>query len=135
MKLLHFIERFFVFLKKNFTHWNLWQKRGKMGENYPQGAGKSMPILRLFVRIFCLPILILCYLIKWLSLAVIACGSNILSPVLWFIGVCCVYTIIKQQWDQTLLLLIIGAAGLFLFAGAITVAAIAQGVATVLLNL
>lgn len=98
----------------------------------PQGAGNSTPILRLFVRIFCLPILILCCLVKWFALAVIACGAYILSPVLWFIGVCCVYTIIKQQWDQTLLLLIIGAAGLILFAGVITVAAIAQGVATAL---
>lgn len=91
-----------------------------------------MPILRLFVRIFCLPILILCYLIKWLALAVIACGSYILSPVLWFVGVYCIYTVLKQQWDQTLLLLIIGSAGIVLFAGVIAVAAIAQGVANAL---
>lgn len=94
-----------------------------------------MPILRLFVRLLCLPIIILCYFLKWLAIAVIACGSYILSPVLWFIGVCCVYTIIKQQWDQTLLLLIIGSAGAVLFGGVIAVATIAKGVATVLLNL
>lgn len=74
-----------------------------------------MPILRLFVRIFCLPIIVQCYLFKWLSLVAIACGSYILSPVLWFVGTCCVYTVLKQQWDQTLLLLIIGAAAVFLF--------------------
>ncbi len=94
-----------------------------------------MPILRLFVRIFCLPLIILCCLIKWLALAVITCGSYILSPVLWFLGVCCVYTIIKQQWDQTLLLLIIGAAAGFLFIGVAAVAAIAQGIATTLQNM
>lgn len=91
-----------------------------------------MPVLPLLLRIFCLPILILCYLIKWLALAVITRGSYILSPVLWFIGAYCIYTVLKRQWDQTLLLLIIGSAGAVLFAGVIAVAAIAQGVADVL---
>lgn len=91
--------------------------------------------MKFVLRILCLPLVAICCVIKWIAILTIKCSSNILSPILWFIGACCVHTVIKQQWDQTLLLLIIGSAGMFLFAGAITVAAIAQGVATALLNL
>lgn len=91
--------------------------------------------MKFVLRALRLPLVALCWIINWLALLAIQCGSYILSPVLWFIGVCCVYTAIKQQWNQTLLLLIIDSAGMFLFAWAITVAAIARGIATALLNL
>lgn len=91
--------------------------------------------MKFVLRALYLPLVAICYIIKWLALLAIQCGCYILSPILWFIGVCCIYTVLKQQWDQTLLLLIIGSAGIFLFAGAITVAAIAQGIATALQNL
>lgn len=90
--------------------------------------------MKFVLRILFLPLVALCWIIKWLALFAIQCGSYILSPILWFIGACCVYTVIKQQWDQTLLLLIISSAGGFLFIGVAAVAAIAQGIATTLQN-
>lgn len=90
--------------------------------------------MKFVLRILCLPLVAICCVIKWIAILTIKCSSYILSPILWFIGACCVYTVIKQQWDQTLLLLIIGSAGGFLFIGVAAVAAIAQGIATTLQN-
>ena len=88
--------------------------------------------MRFVLRVLFLPLVVLCYVIMWLALLTIKCGSYILSPVLWFIGVCCIFTIIRQQWNQTLLLLIIGSAGALLFVIVVAVAVIAQEIAIVL---
>lgn len=91
--------------------------------------------MRFVLRVLCLPLVAICYIVKWLAMFTVKCSCYILSPVLWFIGACCVYTVIKHQWDQTLLLLIIGSAGVLLIASMVVIAVVAQNVAITLQNL
>lgn len=91
--------------------------------------------MKFVLRALCLPLVAICYIIKWIAILTIKCSSYILAPMLWFIGACCVYTVIKQQWDQTLLLLIVGSAGVLLIASIVVIAVVAQNVAITLQNL
>lgn len=91
--------------------------------------------MKFVLRILYRPLVAVCCIIKCIAMLTIKCGCYILSPMLLFLGVCCVSTIIRQQWEQTLLLLILGSAGmLFLFATTM-IAVLAQSVASSIQNL
>lgn len=85
--------------------------------------------MKFVLRVLCLPLVAICCIIKCIALLTIKCGCYILSPVLLFLGMCCVFTIIRQQWEQTLLILILGSAGVLLLVAATLIAALAQSVA------
>ena len=84
--------------------------------------------MKFVLRALCLPLVALCCIIKCFAMLTIKCGCYILSPVLLFLGVCCVFTIIRQQWEQTLLLLILGSAGVLFLVVATLIAALAQSI-------
>lgn len=92
-------------------------------------------MIKFILRILYLPLVVICYIIKWGAMLTMKCGCYILSPVLLFLGVCCVITIIKQQWEQTLLLLILGSAGILILFVATLIAALAQCAASSLQSL
>ena len=85
--------------------------------------------MKFVLRVLSLPLVVLCYIIKCVAMLTIKCGCYLLSPALLFLGVCCVFTIIRQQWEQTLLLLILGSAGILILFVATLIAALAQSVA------
>lgn len=91
--------------------------------------------MKFVLRILYRPLVALCCIIKSIAMLTIKCSCYILSPVLLFLGVCCVFTIIRQQWDQTLLLLILGSAGVLFLVVATLIAALAQSVASSIQNL
>ena len=82
--------------------------------------------MKFVLRVLCLPLVAICCIIKCIAMLTIKCGCYILSPTLMFLGVCCVFTIIRQQWEQTLLLLILGSVGVLLLSGAALIAILAQ---------
>lgn len=85
--------------------------------------------MKFVLRVLCLPLVVICCIIKCIAMLTIKCGCYILSPALLFLGACCVFTIIRQQWNQTLLLLILGFAGILILFAATLIAALAQSVA------
>lgn len=84
--------------------------------------------MRFVLRILCLPLVALCCIIKCIAMLTIKGGCYILSPALMFLGVCCIFTIIRQQWEQTLLLLILCSVGVLFLVVATLIAALAQSV-------
>lgn len=85
--------------------------------------------MKFVLRVLCLPLVALCCIIKCIAMVTIKCGCYILSPALLFLGVCFVFTIIRQQWEQTFLLLILGSAGALFLIVATMIAVLAQSVA------
>ncbi len=85
--------------------------------------------MKFVLRVLCLPLVALCCIIKCIAMLTIKCGCYILSPALLLLGVCCVFTIIRQQWKQTLLILILGSAGALFLIVATMIAVLAQSVA------
>lgn len=85
--------------------------------------------MKFVLRILCLPLVALCYVIKAIAMLTMKCGCYLLSPVLLFLGVCCVFTIIRQQWEQTLLILMLSFAGMLFLVVAALIAVLAQSVA------
>lgn len=83
-------------------------------------------MMKFVLRALFLPLVALCYIIKYAAMLTMKCGCFILSPVILFLGMCCIYTIIRQQWEQTLLLLILGSAGILILFVATLIAALAQ---------
>lgn len=86
--------------------------------------------MKFVFRVLCLPLVALCYVIKAIAMLTMKCGCYLLSPALLFLGVCCVFTIIRQQWEQTLLLLILSFDGVPILVAATLIAALAQSVAS-----
>lgn len=82
--------------------------------------------MKFVFRVLCLPLVVICYAIKWFAIMTMKCGCYILSPVLCFLGLCCVITIIRQQWNQALLLLILGFTGVLFLTAVTLIAIIAQ---------
>lgn len=70
--------------------------------------------MRFVLRVLCLPLVAICNIIKCVAMLTMKCGCYVLSPVLLFLGVCCVFTTISQQWDQMLLILLIAFTGVLL---------------------
>lgn len=50
--------------------------------------------MKFVLHILCLPLVAICCSIKCIAMLTIKCGCYILSPVLMFLGVCCVFTTI-----------------------------------------
>lgn len=92
-------------------------------------------MIKFVLRVLCLPLVAVCYTIRCIALLTIKCGCYILSPALLFLGACCIFTMIKQQWEQTLLLLILGSAGILILLAATLIAALAQCTASSIQNL
>lgn len=84
--------------------------------------------MKFVFRILFLPLVALCWIIKWLAVLTMKCSCYILSPALWFLGVCCVITIIKQQWNQTILLLSIVFAGIIFLVAATTIVVLTENI-------
>lgn len=85
--------------------------------------------MKFVLRVLSLPLVVLCYIIKCVAMLTIKCGCYILSPALLFLGVCCIFTIIRQQWEQTLLLLIISFAGILFLCAVTLIAVLVQSIA------
>lgn len=85
--------------------------------------------MKFVLHILCLPLVAICCTIKCIAMLTTKCGCYILSPALLLLGACCVFTIIRQQWNQTLLLLILGSVGVLFLVVATLIAALAQSVA------
>lgn len=82
--------------------------------------------MKFVLRALCLPLAVICYAIKWLAILIMKCGCYMLSPVLMLLGLCCGITIIKQQWEQTLLLSILVFTGVLFLTAITLIAALAQ---------
>ena len=84
--------------------------------------------MKFVLHILCLPLVVICCIIKCIAMLTIKCGCYIFSPVLLFLGACCVFTIIRQQWNQTLLLLMLSFAGVLSLVAVCLIAALSQGI-------
>jgi len=87
-----------------------------------------MLILKLIIRVVCFPLVVLCTLIKWLAIVFLTCGAHVLSPLMFFILACGIYTVCKQQWSQTMVLGILEAGCLVLLIGAGWIAGLAESI-------
>lgn len=91
--------------------------------------------MKFVLRVLCLPLVAICCIIKCIAMLTIKCGCYILSPALLLLGVCCVFTIAKQQWGQTLLLMLTASVGILLLIVVALIATLSQGITSFLRNL
>ena len=91
-----------------------------------------MLILKPILKVLLFPLVVVCVLIKWLGIVLMTCGAYVLSPLMLFIFACGVYTVFKQQWNQTLILAILELGCIALVTGAAWIAGLAESAALTL---
>lgn len=91
-----------------------------------------MLILKLILKVLLFPLVVACMLIKWMGILLMTCGAYVLSPLMFFIFACGVYTVFKQQWNQTLILAILELGCIALITGAAWIAGLAESAALTL---
>lgn len=84
------------------------------------------------LKVLLFPLVAVCVLIKWLGILLMTCGAYVLSPLMLFIFACGIYTVFKQQWNQTLILAVLELGCIALITGAAWIAGLAESAALTL---
>lgn len=77
-----------------------------------------MMIIKFLLKILAVPVMILCKLIRFLIDMAAKVSCLILGPFTLFVLGCVIYTIVKQAWNQTILLALIEAVCIAVLFGA-----------------
>lgn len=77
-----------------------------------------MILIKIILKILAVPVMILCKLIQLVIDMAAKVSCFVLGPITLFILGCAIYTIVKQTWSQTFLLVLIEAACLAALFGA-----------------
>lgn len=68
-----------------------------------------MMLIKIILKILAVPVMILCKLIRFLIDMAAKVSCLVLGPITFFVLGCAIYTIIKHNWSQTIILTLIEA--------------------------
>lgn len=68
-----------------------------------------MMLIKIILKILAVPVMILCKLIRFLIDMAAKISCLVLGPITLFVLGCAIYTIIKHNWSQTIILILIEA--------------------------
>lgn len=68
-----------------------------------------MMLIKIILKILAVPVMILCKLIRFLIDMAAKISCLVLGPITLFVLGCAIYTIVKHNWSQTIILILIEA--------------------------
>ena len=68
-----------------------------------------MMLIKIILKILAVPVMILCKLIRFLIDVAVKVSCLVLGPITFFVLGCAIYTIVKHNWSQTIILILIEA--------------------------
>ena len=68
-----------------------------------------MMLIKIILKILAVPVMILCKLIRFLIDMAAKVSCLVLGPITLFVLGCAIYTIVKHNWSQTIILILIEA--------------------------
>ena len=68
-----------------------------------------MMLIKIILKILAVPVMILCKLIRFLIDMAAKISCLVLGPITLFVLGCAIYTIVKHNWGQTIILILIEA--------------------------
>ncbi len=68
-----------------------------------------MMLIKIILKILAVPVMILCKLIRFLIDMAAKVSCLVLGPITFFVLGCAIYTIVKHNWNQTIILTLIEA--------------------------
>ena len=77
-----------------------------------------MKMIRFLLKLAALPLLLLLALVSFIFHALTDLSSYVIGPLMWLILGCGIYTVVKQLWSQTFLLVLMEAFCLLVLFGA-----------------
>lgn len=77
-----------------------------------------MKVVKLILKVVLLPVITVLWVANLLANMLLTVGSYVLGPLMFFILFCGIYTVVKQLWNQTLLLALIEGFCALIFFGA-----------------
>lgn len=63
-----------------------------------------MKVVKMIMKVLLFPLIAVLWVVDVLANLLLTLGSYVLGPLMFFILCCGIYTVVKQLWDQTLLL-------------------------------
>ena len=63
-----------------------------------------MKVVKMIMKVVLFPLTAVLWVVDVLANLLLTLGSYVLGPLMFFILCCGIYTVVKQLWDQTLLL-------------------------------
>ena len=63
-----------------------------------------MKVVKMILKVVLLPLIVVLWVVDLLANMLLTVGSYVLGPLMFFILFCGIYTVVKQFWNQTLLL-------------------------------
>ena len=63
-----------------------------------------MKVVKMILKVALLPVIAVLWVVDLLANMLLTVGSYVLGPLMFFILCCGIYTVVKQLWNQTLLL-------------------------------
>lgn len=77
-----------------------------------------MKVVKMILKVVLLPVIAVLWVADLLANMLLTVGSYVLGPLMFFILFCGIYTVVKQLWNQTLLLALIEGFCVLVFFGA-----------------
>lgn len=77
-----------------------------------------MKVVKIVLKVALLPVIAVLWVVDLLANMLLTVGSYVLGPLMFFILFCGIYTVVKQLWNQTLLLALIEGFCVLVFFGA-----------------
>ena len=77
-----------------------------------------MKVVKMILKVALLPVIAVLWVVDLLANMLLTVGSYVLGPLMFFILFCGIYTVVKQLWNQTLLLALIEGFCILTFFGA-----------------
>lgn len=77
-----------------------------------------MKAVKTIMRVVLLPLIAVLWVVDVLANLLLTLGSYVLGPLMFFIFCCGIYTVVKQLWNQTLLLALMEGVCVLVFFGA-----------------
>ena len=65
-----------------------------------------MKAVKMIMRVVLLPLIAVLWVVDVLANLLLTLGSYVIGPLMFFILCCGIYTVVKQLWNQTLLLIL-----------------------------
>lgn len=65
-----------------------------------------MKAVKMIMRVALLPLIAVLWVVDVLANMLLTLGSYVIGPLMFFILCCGIYTVVKQLWNQTLLLML-----------------------------
>lgn len=77
-----------------------------------------MKAVKMIMRVVPLPLIAVLWVVDVLANLLLTLGSYVIGPLMFFILCCGIYTVVKQLWNQTLLLILMEGFCVLVFFGA-----------------